>query len=146
MLVLDDVKLSRQAHGPAVTLNIKDPDVGHHISVDVSATIDDSPVPITQHGWPRRSTKSTMEPEKIERIVNAGTHLVPKGNEFWYTSSSKAEKELMYGIDKGNGCRRKCHQLMKKDFQKIKSESAHGYPGISTHVFRVRIFFVLSFH
>lgn len=135
------MNLSRDAHGPAITVTIKDADVGHYISVDISATIDKCPVPVSEYCWPRPATKETIDPKKINNVLAAGTHLVPKGDEFWYSSFSKAEKEMLQQIDSGNECRRACHKLIKKDFEKMKSESSHGYPGISTHVFRVRQLF-----
>lgn len=131
--------LSRDAHGPAVTLTIKDSNVGYDINVDISATIDESPVPVSVYCWPR--ALSTIDEEKAKKVLALGTHLVPKHEELWKTSFSKAEKSYLHNIDRDNECRRKCHQLMKKDFEQMKSASTHGYPGISTHVLRVRLSF-----
>ena len=44
-----------------------------------------------------------------------GVNLVPKGEDKWQISYSKAEKELRKGIDiDGETCRVKCHRIMKK--------------------------------
>ena len=127
------VSLSKDAHGPALTATIKQP--GRH---DITPSLP-SNVPVTANCWPRPDTKNALSRSQIERVIGAGTHLVPKGDTVFNTSYSRAEKELLKGLDAGNGCRKQCHQVMKRYVQEYCSKSPDGAPGISSHILKVRI-------
>ena len=128
-------------NGPAVTMIIKR-EHEHDISIDISASIqlnDKSNQFVCTHGWPRSKTKNVLSKKKIKCILAAGVHLVPKKDLFWYISYSKPAKVLLNNIDAWDECRRKCHKIIKRDFQIWKSQSTHGFNGISTYIFKVNI-------
>lgn len=131
------VSLSRDAHGPALTATIKRPGK-HDINVDVTPSLKTS-LPVTSNCWPRPDTRRALSSGLTERVISAETHLVPKGDTTFNTSYSRAEKELLRGIDAGNGCRRQCHQVMKRYVQEYASKSPKGAPGISSHILKVTI-------
>lgn len=131
--------ISRNAHGPALTLTKAGSKGKHDINIDVTTTIGDKHVPVSVYGWPRPDTSKVLSKNTIDRINNVGTHMVPKGGEFWNVSHSKTEKELMRGLDTGNQCRRQCYKMLKADVQTWKSRSTDNYPGISSHLLKVNI-------
>ena len=133
--LVSGVSLSKDAHGPALTATIKQPGK-HDISVDVTPSLP-SNIPVTANCWPRPDTRKALTGSQIDRVTNAGTHLVPKGDTVFATSYSRAEKELLRTIDAGNGCRRECHKVMKRFVQEYCSKSPDGAPGISSHILKV---------
>ena len=115
----------------------------HDISVDFSASIDlkdHDKVTVSTHGWPRPQTRKVLSEQKINQIISAGVHLVPKKDMFWYISFSHPAKVLLNNIDAWDECRRKCHKMIKRDFQIWESQSTHGFDGISTYIFKVSMF------
>lgn len=132
------VDLSPISHGPAITLTIK-PVGGHHISVDVTATLP-CDLDVTSQGWPRADTRKALSADKIEKVKQAGIHLVPKGDEVWCVSYSKCEKALLHGIDTGNECRKMCHQIIKRFIQIFSSRCSTS--GISSYIFKHQLFWM----
>lgn len=128
------VDLSRDAHGPAITLTIKDH--SYHISIDIAATVESPDIPNLLNGFPRPETCQRVPMKAINAVLDAGGHLVAKGDETWHISTSKAERGLLTNIDDDNGCRRSVHKMMKADLLKWTSKSQNGLPGISTHVLK----------
>lgn len=118
-------------------MNIRQGNGRHDISVDVTPSIPCN-VPITDNGWPRPDTRKAFKSDVIHGVTKTGTHLVPKGNEVWTVSCSKAEKILLSKIDGGNGCRREVNRIMKKQVQTCSSITGYGLPGISSHIIKVR--------
>ena len=110
--------------------------VMHDINVDVTPSIKYD-IPITEHGWPRPATRRAVDKDLIDAVIQTGTHLVPKKDQFWSVSYSKAERTLLSSIDAGNGCRKKVYKMMKKSVQTCKSQSLDGLPGISSHILKV---------
>ena len=131
------VNLSPISHGPALTLTIKPPEGGYHISSDLTATLP-CDLDVTSHGWPRCETRAVLSDDRIRKVKEAGMHLVPKGDEVWCVSYSKCEKALLDGVDSGNECRKMCHQLMKRYVQIFSSKVSA--PGVSSYIFKVYIF------
>ena len=132
------MSLSKDAHGPALTATIKQPGK-HDISVDITPSLP-SNVPVTANCWPRPDTRKALTESQINSVINAGTHLVPKGDNVHAVSYSRAEKALLSTIDAGNGCRRECHKVMKRYVQEYCSKSpAGGTAGISSHILKVLI-------
>lgn len=132
------VNLSREAHGPALTAKIKRPGK-HDIDVDIAPSIP-SNLPMAPNSWPRPATRKALSESQIAQVQAAGTHLVPKGDTTFAVSYSKQEKALLNEFDAGNGCRKKCHQVMKRYFQEFSSKSLDGAPGISTHILKHQLF------
>lgn len=137
-LKLPGVDLSPISHGPAITLTIK-PGGGHHISVDVTATLP-CDLDVTSNGWPRQGTRGVLSGDKIEKVMKAGIHLVPKGDEVWCISYSKCETALLDGIDTGNDCRKMCHQLIKRCIQIFGSKKSAS--GVSSYIFKHQLFWM----
>ncbi|CAC5403941.1 unnamed protein product [Mytilus coruscus] len=138
-LDLKDVHLSRNAHGPAVTLTKSGSKGKHDINIDITPTIVNGCIPVNVNGWPRPDTRKVLPSDTIDKITIVRTHLVPKGDEFWNISFSKAEKELMERLDKGNQCRRQCYKMLKTDLQTWKLQSDDNFPGISSHLLKLDI-------
>lgn len=138
-LDIPGINLSPISHGPAITLTIKPPGGGHHISVDVTATLPCN-MDVTAQGWPRAGTRQILSYDKIAKVKGAGMHLVPKGDEVWCVSYSKCEKALLDGIDSGNECRKKCHKLMKRYVQIFSSKMSAS--GISSYIFKHQLFWM----
>ncbi|XP_045193014.2 uncharacterized protein LOC123549197 [Mercenaria mercenaria] len=133
------VDLSRDAHGPAITMTIrphKPFTIQHHISVDITISLP-SDIPITK--WPRKGTKQAFSEKLISDVKKTGTHLVPKKDEFWAVSYSKAERALFSRIDEGNGCRKFVYKMLKKYMQSCKSRSKNGLPGLSSHILKTQL-------
>lgn len=137
-LKLTEVDLSPISHGPAITLTIKPPR-GHHISVDVTATLP-CDLDVASSGWPRPDTRRVLSTEKIDKVKAAGIHLVPKGDEVWCISYSKCETALLDGIDSGNECRKMCHQLIKRYIQIFSSKTSAS--GVSSYIFKHQTFWM----
>ncbi|XP_053393106.1 protein mab-21-like 3 [Mercenaria mercenaria] len=135
-LKLSNVKLSPDAKGPALTITIKQINY-NDISVDLVPSLPCS-LSVTMNGWPRKDTRSAFS-KKINAIKNAGLHLVPKGDETWAISYSKAERELLDGIDEQNECRREVMKIMKQFLETCKEESSNGLPGLSSHIVKTQI-------
>lgn len=129
------VSLSREAHGPALTLKITQPGK-HDISVDVAPSLP-SNLPVTSNCWPRPDTHKALSAGQIADVTTAGTHLVPKGERVFAVSYSKAEIALLKGLDAGNGCRKDCHKVMKRYVQEYSSKATGGIPGFSSHILKV---------
>ena len=108
----------------------------HHISLDIVASLP-CDTPLTSSGWPRPSTTRAFRAESIQAAKDAGTHLVPKKDTVFDISYSKAEKALLENIDSGNGCRKKCHKVIKKYVQTFSSRNSAS--GISSHIFKVYV-------
>ena len=135
LFIWTGVHLTRESHGPALTLTIMPPKAdSHHISIDIVPSLP-SHIPLTSFGWPRPSTVKAFTRERIQAATDAGTHLVPKKDTVFDISYSKAEKALLENIDSGNGCRKKCHQVIKKYVQTFSSQNSAS--GISSHIFKV---------
>lgn len=145
-LDLKGVHISRNSHGPALTLTKTGSKGKHDINIDVTTTIGDKHIPVGVYGWPRPDTSKVLPQDTIDRIKNVGTHMVPKGGEFWNVSHSKAEKELMKGLDMGNQCRRQCYKMLKADVQTWNSRSTDNYPGISSHLLKHSMFWMNERH
>jgi hypothetical protein len=136
-IAFSDVDLSRNAHGPALTLTIHPPKrykIQHHISVDITISL---PCGIPIEKWPRRETKRAFSEPLIKDVKETGTHLVPKKDEFWAVSYSKAERALFSRLDEGNGCRKFVYKMLKKYMQSCKSRSPSGLRGLSSHILKV---------
>lgn len=145
-LHLNHVHLSRDSHGPALTMTIhpnKHTPVKHNISVDVTVSLPcDEPI----QNWPRKETKRAFSEKLINDVKETGTHLVPKKDEFWSVSFSKAERELFSRIDEGNGCRRFVYKMLKKHLQTCKSRSKNDLPGLSSHVLKTQLLWSCEKH
>ncbi|XP_060563965.1 protein mab-21-like 3 [Ruditapes philippinarum] len=138
-LRMKNIDISRNAHGPALTLMIhQDQGRNHDISVDITPSIP-CKKPLTNNGWPRPNTRKAFSNRVIDDIKNAGTHLVPKGDNVWAISYSKAENAALLKIDKGNGCRREVNRIMKKHVQDCTSRSKDGLPGVSSHMIKHQV-------
>ncbi|XP_060556584.1 protein mab-21-like 3 [Ruditapes philippinarum] len=135
---MKNVDVSRNAHGPALTLNIHQGQGLHDISVDITPSIP-CKVPVTDNGWPRPNTRKAFDSRVLDGIKTTGTHLVPKGDNVWAVSYSKAEKAALSKIDEGNGCRREVNRIMKKHVQDCTSRSKDGLPGVSSHLIKHQI-------
>lgn len=120
---------------------VKDPNIEHWISVDLSASIR-TDIPVSVHGWPRKATRQVLDETLIDKVLDAGVHLVPKHECFWYISFSKAVTAMLRFIDGANECRRMCHKFLKTDFRtwQSQSDSGTGLKTISTYVFKVSSF------
>ncbi|XP_045194559.2 uncharacterized protein LOC123550191 [Mercenaria mercenaria] len=146
-LNLTDVDLSRDAHGPALTMTIhqrdRDLTIQHHISVDITLSLP-SDIPIMK--WPRKETKKAFSKKLINDVKETGTHLVPKKDEVWAISFSKAERTLFSRIDEGNGCRKFVYKMLKKYMQSCKSRSENGLPGLSSHILKTQLLWSCERH
>lgn len=111
----------------------------HDINIDITPTIGNGCIPVNVNGWPRPDTRKVLSSDTIDRITSVGTHLVPKGDEFWNISYSKAEKELMAELDKGNKCGRQCYKMLKAYLKKWKSQSDDNFPCMSSHLLKVKL-------
>lgn len=132
------IDLSSTSQGPALTITIKQHN-SNDISVDLVPSLPCS-LPVTMHGWPRTNTRSAYTSKKIEAVIKAGLHLVPKGDETWTISYSKAERELLDKIDDGNECRRGVMRLLKSYLEQCKqAKASKGLPGLSSHIIKVCI-------
>jgi len=134
-------------HGPAITLILttaltKQHKIEHEISVDFAVSID-TKLSVSIYDWPRPDTLKALSTEQIQYVREAGIHLVPKKELFWYISFSKAAGALLKHLDKVNECRLKCHKILKRDFKTWQSKSPSGMEGISTYVFKVIV--IISF-
>ena len=127
------VHLSRDAHGPAITLTIKRPG-SYDINVDMVPTISSS-TPVEVNGWPRPDTRRAYSEDQIQAVQEAGLHLVPKNDTTWDISYSKAETAMFAALDRGNGCRKAVLKCMKKVIQ-----SPYGLPGVSSYLVKVTPF------
>lgn len=134
-----NVDLSKTAHGPALTLTIRQT-TGHIISVDLTPTVPCEHLSITGYGWPRPRTQQALDKKQTDEIVFSGMHLVPKGYELWYISYSKGETALMEKIDTGNKCSRNSMKVIKRLNQICRSGSTSGLPGISSYIFKQQLF------
>ncbi|KAK3592751.1 hypothetical protein CHS0354_016507 [Potamilus streckersoni] len=134
-LGMEDIDLNREAHGPAITMNMHPPN-DHHISVDATTIIDWKGISVSDYGWPRLETRTVLSGQLIDKLINSGCQLTPKGNEFWNVSFSNCESILMKNIDAPGECRKKCHKLLKSNFQTWKSRSKTGYKAISSFIFK----------
>ena len=131
VVIIKGVHLSREAHGPALTLTIMPPTAdSHHISVDVVPSLPCG-ISVTSQGW----KQNTFSSEIIEQVKTVGTHLVPKDVILFDISYSKAERALLEAIDSGKQCHKMCHQVIKK-YVKTFGSQTHAR-GISTHIFKV---------
>ncbi|XP_057297454.1 cyclic GMP-AMP synthase-like [Hydractinia symbiolongicarpus] len=134
------VDVLKEPKGPALTVKIKKPGLPH-ITVDLSASISTNQVTLSDYKWPREKTKIGLTKKLIKSINDAGLHLIPKNPKFWYISVSRTGQALMNGIDSNdNGCRKKCHKLLKADFQTWLGRSSNNLPGISTMIFKHQLF------
>ncbi|XP_057297457.1 cyclic GMP-AMP synthase-like [Hydractinia symbiolongicarpus] len=134
------VDVLKEPKGPALTVKIKKPGLPH-ITVDLSASISTNQVTLSDYKWPREKTKLVLTKELIKSIKDAGLHLIPKKLKFWYIFVSRAGQVLMNGIDSNdNGCRKRCHKLLKADFQTWLGRSNNNLPGISTMIFKHQLF------
>lgn len=132
------IDLSSTSQGPALTITIKQHN-SNDISVDLVPSLPCS-LPVTMHGWPRKKTKRAYTSKKIEAVIKAGLHLVPKGDETWTISYSKAERELLDKIDDGNECRKGVMRLMKSYLEQCRLvKASNGLPGLSSHIVKVCI-------
>jgi len=61
----DVIRLQCIPHGPAITMIVKDPKIGHEISVDLSASIQ-TDIEVRVHGWPRNATREFLDEEHID--------------------------------------------------------------------------------
>ena len=129
-----DVVLSPTAQGPAITITIKQRDY-NDINVDIVPSLPCS-LPVDINGWPRKDTRSAFS-KKIKSVLKAGLHLVPKGDETWTISYSKAEKALLDGIDINNEYRRGAMKILKKYLQTCKEDSPSNLPGLSSYIVKV---------
>lgn len=135
VLFLSDVELSSTSHGPALTITIK----RHHsndISVDLVLTLPWSQ-PLNIHGWPRKNSRKVFNQNIVKDVEKKGLHLVPKGDETWTISYSKAEEELLANIDDGNQCRKEIMKFLKYYLDVCKTESSDGLPGLSSYIIKV---------
>ncbi|XP_045193084.2 cyclic GMP-AMP synthase-like [Mercenaria mercenaria] len=144
-LGLKNVDVSRNAHGPALTLNIHQGPGRHDINVDITPSVACN-VPITDNGWPRPDTRIAFKDGVIDDIKKVGTHLVPKSDDKWALSCSKAEKVMLSKIDDGNGCRREVNKIMKKHVQNCTSRAEDGLPGVSSHIIKHQILWSAEKH
>lgn len=134
-LGLSDVKLSPTAQGPALTITIQQQNY-NDINVDLVPSLP-CDLPVGINGWPRKDTRKAF-PKKIDAVSKVGLHLVPKGDESWTISYSKAERELLEGIDDNNECRREVMKIIKSFLEKCKRESPDGLPGLSSHIVKIQ--------
>ncbi|XP_057298076.1 cyclic GMP-AMP synthase-like [Hydractinia symbiolongicarpus] len=130
-----------EAKGPALTLTIKKEGLPN-ISVDLCASIATNQITLADYNWPRPQTRKILSKRLINSIFDAGLHLIPKHLKFWYVSESRAGQALMNGIDNDKGCRKKCHKLLKADFQTWLGRSGNNLPGISTMIFKHQLFWL----
>ncbi|XP_060592409.1 uncharacterized protein LOC132747111 [Ruditapes philippinarum] len=130
------VKLSPTAQGPALTITIKQEKYSD-INVDIVPSLPCS-LPVDIHGWPRKDSRSAFK-KKVEAVKKAGLHLVPKGDETWTISYSKAEKALLDGIDDNNEYRRGAMKLLKQFLQNCKEDSPSKLPGLSSYIVKIQI-------
>jgi predicted phosphohydrolase len=110
--------------------------VKHNINVDVTLSLE-CDIPLSRFGWPRGKTKQAFERDLIDKVLNAGIHLVPKKDLFWAISFSKAERALLSRLDSDGGCRKYVTKIMKKFVMNCSSQSTNGLPGISSHIIKV---------
>ena len=129
-------------HGPALKLTIVQP-WDHNISVDITPSLP-TDLPVTTHGWFCSTIIPTLSllrfydlRMRTKEVLRAGTHFVPKEDEAFNLSYSKAETALYKRIDGPNECRKMCHKVVKKLVQKFTSQSPIGAPGISSYIFKV---------
>lgn len=137
----DELKLSRDAHGPALTLQTtvttRDGKT-HPVSMDLAVMIRAGLEFLPEMGWPVRETscsvsyiclpcspwsvsytvpvKSWPPQDKIDAILEKGINVVAKKQFFWQVSFVELEKELVGEIDKDGGCRKEVHRIMKSVF------------------------------
>lgn len=143
-LASEGVHITRESHGPALTLTIMPPKAySHHISIDIVPSLP-SYIPLTSSGWPRRATIRAFTQERTEAAKNAGTHLVPKKDAVFDISYSKAERALLEDIDSNNKCRKKCHQVIKKYVKSF--TSLNSASGISSHIFKQQLLNMIEAH
>ncbi|KAK3103762.1 hypothetical protein FSP39_021705 [Pinctada imbricata] len=131
------VHLYRAAHGPALTLTIMQQG-DHHISVDLTTSIPCN-LSVTRGGWPRPDTRKALSQSLINATIAVGMHLVPKGDETWSISYSKAERKLMESVDAGHGCRRRVMKMMKRHVQIAASRAGFKLVGISSHIIKNQV-------
>lgn len=136
--VLANVELSPVSRGPALTITVKQ-SKDSDIMVDLVLSLPCSKFLSMPSSWPRKNTRKVFDQNKIRAVDKAGLHLVPKGDETWTISYSKAEKELLDGIDKGNECRREVLRLLKYYLHSCKDKVADGLPGLSSHIVTTQI-------
>ncbi|XP_057299227.1 protein mab-21-like 3 isoform X2 [Hydractinia symbiolongicarpus] len=127
------ISVDGELHGPAVTMRMSIPNF-HDISVDISPSLKTNEVTLRDYRWPRDKTRQVLQAEVIEEIQSVGLHVVPKGKDLWKFSVSRAERVLMSRIDHDNGCRKKCHKLLKSDFDEWNKR--YNLDGISTFLFK----------
>lgn len=130
------VDLAKVAHGPAITITIRQKE-GHQISVDMTPSIPVPQLKVSDYGWPRQKTEYALSKSRINEVLEAGMHLVPKGHELWFISYSKAETALLETIDSGNECRRNTMKVLKRLKQIINSRKS--LPGISSYIFQTQL-------
>lgn len=106
------------------------------ISVDLVPTIPWSR-PLNIHGWPRKNSRKVFNQNIVKDVEKKGLHLVPKGDETWTISYSKAEEELLANIDDGNQCRKEIMKFLKYYLDVCKSQSADGLAGLSSYIIKV---------
>lgn len=135
---LTNVELSPTSQGPALTITIKQPN-SDDINVDFVISLPCSKFLSMPALWPRKNTRRVFDQNKLKAVEKVGVHLVPKGGETWTISYSKAEQELLTGIDKGNECRREIMRLMKYYLEICKEKSSDGLPGLSSHIVKTQI-------
>ncbi|XP_053401545.1 uncharacterized protein LOC128557671 [Mercenaria mercenaria] len=149
-LGLKEVNIKNTAQGPALTLTIS-PNralgISHEISVDVTVSLKCSAkLDFEDFGWPRAKTREAFDEDVIDAAIEAGIHLVPKKDQFWSISYSRAERALLSSIDREFGCRKRVLKLLKKYVEKCKFCSTSKLPGISSHILKTQVLWSCEMH
>lgn len=128
-----DVMLKRKHSGPVITVTItcdqKDP-----INVDLCPYFDLPHLWPQGSDWPRHTTLKWLHPSKINSIKAKGVQLVPKRNFDFRISFCLAETEILDGIDKDGGCRKKCARIIKRLNEKVWCNTIK--PTVSSYVLK----------
>jgi len=113
----------------------------HKISIDIAVCIkvNLNDIPNLECHWPREATMNVLSKSKIKSVIESGVIMVAKNDLFWYLSYSRYAKQLMNIIDAFDECRRKCYQILKRDFMTWQSQSETGLREISSFILKVTI-------
>ena len=138
LLLTSGVKIDDNPRGPAVGITISTKK--GEIDIDLSPSVDVTDIKLK--GWPNAGSTvfdSEKGKEIKQQVGKAQIHLVPKKDLFWRISYSKKMKALINSMDRIGECRKRCHKMLKYDFQIWKTEEKCRFEGISTYLFYVSI-------
>ena len=136
----DYITVKSHAQGPAISLIINKPQIGHKISVDLVPVVNIGKAEsiLRKYDWPRNQTSEWLSEDEIENIKDTKIFLVPKGDKFWKVSFARCENEILKDIDGYmDGTRKLLLRICKRKLKQWKSKSISGMKSLSSYLLKV---------